>query len=77
MKLNYIPVLNVLLITDSLGLHKICILKKTNSKGACERAVNEIGPLLVKLSRLFRAGRYISCDMHAHLVSKAGSLISG
>ncbi len=24
-----------------------------------------------------RAGRYISCDMHAHLVSKAGSLISG
>ncbi len=28
MKLNYIPVLNVLLITDSLGLHKICILKK-------------------------------------------------
>ncbi len=23
-----------------------------------------------------RAGRYISCDMHAHLVSKAGSLIS-
>ncbi len=34
MKLNYIPVLNVLLITDSLGLHKICILKKTSSKGA-------------------------------------------
>ncbi len=29
-KLNYIPVLNVLLITDSLGLHKICILKKTS-----------------------------------------------
>ncbi len=24
-----------------------------------------------------RAGQYISCDMHAHLVSKAGSLISG
>ncbi len=24
-----------------------------------------------------RAGRYISCDMHAHLVSKVGSLISG
>ncbi len=34
MKLNYIPVLNVLLITYSLGLHKICILKKTISKGA-------------------------------------------
>ncbi len=34
MKLNYIPVLNMLLITDSLGLHKICILKKTSSKGA-------------------------------------------
>ncbi len=33
-KLNYIPVLNMLLITDSLGLHKICILKKTSSKGA-------------------------------------------
>ncbi len=28
MKLNYIPVLNVLLITDSLGLHNICIVKK-------------------------------------------------
>ncbi len=25
---------NLLLITDSLGLHKICILKKTSSKGA-------------------------------------------
>ncbi len=24
-----------------------------------------------------RAGRYISCDMHAHIVSKADSLISG
>ncbi len=34
MKLNYIPVLNMLPITDSLGLHKICILKKTSSKGA-------------------------------------------
>ncbi len=34
MKLNYIPVLNVLLITDSLRLLKICILKKTSSKGA-------------------------------------------
>ncbi len=33
-KFNYVPVLNVLLITDSLGLHKICILKKTCSKGA-------------------------------------------
>ncbi len=33
-KLNYIPVLNVLLITDSLELHKICILKKITSKGA-------------------------------------------
>ncbi len=32
MKLNYIPVLNVLLITDSLRLHKICILKKISSK---------------------------------------------
>ncbi len=28
MKCNYIPVLNVLMITYSLGLHKICILKK-------------------------------------------------
>ncbi len=27
-EMNYIPVLNVLLITDSLGLHKICILKR-------------------------------------------------
>ncbi len=33
-KLNYIPVLNMLLITDSLGLHKIWIRKKTSSKGA-------------------------------------------
>ncbi len=32
LKLNYIPVLNALLITDSLGLHKICILKRTSSK---------------------------------------------
>ncbi len=32
MKLNYIPVLNVLLITDSLGLRNICILMKTSSK---------------------------------------------
>ncbi len=31
MKLNYIPVLNVL-ISDTLGLHKICILNKTSSK---------------------------------------------
>ncbi len=34
MKFNYIPVLNVLLITDGLGLHKICILKKTIFKEA-------------------------------------------
>ncbi len=34
MKLNDIQVLNMLLITDSLGLHKICILKKTSSKRA-------------------------------------------
>ncbi len=34
MKSNYISVLNVFLITDSLGLHKICILKKTSLKGA-------------------------------------------
>ncbi len=33
-KLNYILVLNMLLNTDSLGLHKICIKKKTTSKGA-------------------------------------------
>ncbi len=33
LKLNNIPVLNVLLITDSLSLHKICIWKKTSSKG--------------------------------------------
>ncbi len=26
LKLNYIPVLNVHLFTDSLGLHKFCIL---------------------------------------------------
>ncbi len=32
LKLIYIPVLNVLLITDILGLHRICILKKTSSK---------------------------------------------
>ncbi len=32
MKLNYIPVLNLHLITDSLGLHKIYILKTTSSK---------------------------------------------
>ncbi len=32
--LNDIPVLNVLLITCSLGLHEICILKKTSSMGA-------------------------------------------
>ncbi len=24
----------------------------------------------------YRAGRYIACDSHAHLVSKAGSMIS-
>ncbi len=34
MRLNYISVLNMLLITDSLSLHKICIWKKTRSKGA-------------------------------------------
>ncbi len=34
MELNYIPPLNVLLITDSLGLHNICLLKKTSSMGA-------------------------------------------
>ncbi len=33
-KLKNIPVLNVLLITDSLGLHKIFILKETSWKGA-------------------------------------------
>ncbi len=33
-KLNYIPVLNVLLVTDSLDLQNICILKKTSLKGA-------------------------------------------
>ncbi len=33
-KLNYIPDLNVLLFPDSLGLHKICILKKNSSKEA-------------------------------------------
>ncbi len=38
MKLHCIPVLNMLLITDSLGLHKICILKKTSSKGAASFA---------------------------------------
>ncbi len=32
MKLNYIPVLNMLLITESQVLHKICILKTTSSK---------------------------------------------
>ncbi len=30
-KLNYIPVLHLLLIIDSLRLHNICILKKTSS----------------------------------------------
>ncbi len=30
----YSMVLKVLLITDSLGLNKICILKKTITKGA-------------------------------------------
>ncbi len=34
MKLIYIPVLNMLLITDSLGLHRVSILKKTSLKGA-------------------------------------------
>ncbi len=34
MKSNYIPVLNMLLITDRLELQKISILKKTSSKGA-------------------------------------------
>ncbi len=33
-KSNDIPVLNVFLLTDSLGLNKICILNKKNSKGA-------------------------------------------
>ncbi len=33
-QIKYIPVLNVLLITYSLGLHKICSLKTTSSKGA-------------------------------------------
>ncbi len=32
-KYKYIPVLNELLITDSLRLHNICILKKTSSCG--------------------------------------------
>ncbi len=34
MKLNNIPVLNVLLITDSLGLHKICIFKENQFEGS-------------------------------------------
>ncbi len=34
MKLIDIPVLNVLLITGSLVLHVICILKKTSLMGA-------------------------------------------
>ncbi len=33
-KLNNIPLLNVLLFTDSLSLHKISIWKKTSSNGA-------------------------------------------
>ncbi len=33
-KLNYIPVLNVLLITDSLGLHKIYIFKENQFEGS-------------------------------------------
>ncbi len=33
-EINYIPVLNVLLITESLGIHKICVLKKTSLKEA-------------------------------------------
>ncbi len=33
-EMKLFPVLNVLLITDSLRLHKICILKKTSSKRA-------------------------------------------
>ncbi len=32
LKLDYIPVLNVFLITDSLGLQKFCILQRTSSK---------------------------------------------
>ncbi len=32
LKLDYIPVLNVHLITESLGLHKFCILERTSSK---------------------------------------------
>ncbi len=42
---------------------------------ACASSVQKLsvyGHILIS-----RAGRYISCDMHAHLVSKAGSLISG
>ncbi len=34
-------------------------------------------PIPIYFLFTFRAGRYIACDSHAHLVSKAGSLISG
>ncbi len=33
-EINYTPVLNVLLIKDSLGIHNICVLKKTSLKEA-------------------------------------------
>ncbi len=32
-------------------------------------------PKIVQCVSGFRAGRYIACDDHAHLVSKAGSVI--
>ncbi len=51
---------------------------------ACEISRPEILPQSAPVYGLIllpnvesRVGRYISCDMHAHLVSKAGFLISG
>ncbi len=41
----------------------------------CQACIQALGGHIKLLST--RAGLYISCDSHAHLVSKAGSLISG
>ncbi len=57
-----------------------------NERRSCDSTLKIAGEILDRThAGLFstnnwvkcRAGRYISCDMHAHLVSKAGSLISG
>ncbi len=59
MKLNYIPVLNVLLITDSLSLHKICIFKKISSKGNSNVMTIRLNCTDIEIYRLIHTNTHI------------------